>query len=132
MLYAMFALVVLTFVVMGLMGYVRMRSVSKGQVPARYYKLMQGADLPEVVIKTGRHFNNLFEVPVLFYAASILAIVMHVDNQSMVMLAWAFVICRLVHAIIHMTYNHPLHRLASFTVGCCVVLAMWVQLLLSA
>jgi hypothetical protein len=132
MLYAMFALVVLTFLMMALTGYVRMRSVSTGQVPARYYKLMQGAELPETVIKVGRHLNNLFEMPVLFYSAGILTIVLHQETFTMLALAWAFVVCRLLHAFIHITYNHPLHRLVAFTLGCCALLGMWIELLINA
>lgn len=132
MLYAMFALVVLTFLMVGLTGYVRMRSVSSGQVPARYYKLMQGAELPEHVIKIGRHFNNLFEMPVLFYCAGILSIVLHQDGPAMIALAWTFVAFRIVHAAIHITYNHPLHRLLAFTLSCCALLAMWIQLVVNA
>jgi hypothetical protein len=29
---------------------------------------MQGYDIPDIVAKTTRNFNNLFEVPTLFYA----------------------------------------------------------------
>lgn len=132
MLYAMFVLVLLTFLMMALTGYVRLRSVSTGQVPARYYKLMQGAELPETVIKVGRHLNNLFEMPILFYSAGILSIVLHLESPSMLAMAWTFVAFRLMHALIHITYNNPMHRLLAFTLSCCALLGMWIELLINA
>jgi hypothetical protein len=65
MLYAMFVLVILTMV---LTARVRIESVQSGTVPQSYYSLMEGHDIPDFVAKTTRNFNNLFEVPTLFYA----------------------------------------------------------------
>lgn len=132
MLYAMFVLVLLTFLMMALTGYVRLRSVNSGQVPARYYKLMQGAEPPETVVKVTRHLNNLFEMPILFYSAGILSIVLHLESLSMLAMAWTFVAFRLVHAVIHITYNNPMHRLLVFTLSCCALLGMWIELLIKA
>jgi hypothetical protein len=68
MLYAMFVLVILTMVIMVLTARVRIESVQSGTVPQSYYSLMEGHDIPDFVAKTTRNFNNLFEVPTLFYA----------------------------------------------------------------
>jgi hypothetical protein len=68
MLHAMFMLVILTTVIMVLTARTRIESVESGVVPQNYYSLMQGYDIPDIVAKTTRNFNNLFEVPTLFYA----------------------------------------------------------------
>jgi hypothetical protein len=68
MLHAMFMLVILTTVIMVLTARTRIESVESGVVPQDYYSLMQGYDIPDIVAKTTRNFNNLFEVPTLFYA----------------------------------------------------------------
>ena len=68
MLHAMFMLVILTTVIMVLTARVRIGSVKSGEVSQNYYSLMQGHDIPDFVAKTTRNFNNLFEVPTLFYA----------------------------------------------------------------
>ena len=46
----------------------RIGSVKNGVVPQNDYSLMEGHDIPDFVAKTTRNFNNLFDVPTLFYA----------------------------------------------------------------
>ena len=41
------------------------------------------------------------------------------------MLAWLFVLSRLVHAYIHTGTNYISHRFNTFAVGVVVLLAMW-------
>jgi hypothetical protein len=87
---------------------------------------MQGPDaVPDYAHLPARHFINLFEVPVLFYAVCLAAIFLHLSGSAMVFLAWGFVFCRVVQAFIHMTYNNVLHRMLAFFAGFAVVLAMW-------
>ena len=74
MLHAM--LVILTTVIMVLTARVRIGSVKSGEVPQNYYSLMQGHDIPDFVAKTTRNFNNLFEVPTLFYAGGAVYLVL--------------------------------------------------------
>lgn len=130
MLYPMAAMVLLTLII-GLMAVtVRIASVRSGAVKARYYKLMQGQEVPEAVIKTGRNFNNQFEVPTLFYLACTLHLIVGAVTPLALGLAWAFVVLRVIHSWIHIGYNHVLHRLAAFFAGFACVLALWVNLLI--
>lgn len=131
MIYAMAAMVLLATIVAFVTITTRMRSVKQGGVKARYYKLMQGQDVPEEVIKTGRNFNNQFEVPVLFYVVATLHVVLQVEHEVAIYLAWAFVFFRYLHAVIHLTYNHVLHRLLSFFAAFLSVLALWGHLLMT-
>ena len=72
MIYAMFAMVVLTFMV-GIVAVVtRVKSVKNGSVKIKYYRTMGGQEVPEQLTKSTRCFNNMFEVPVLFYVVSTL------------------------------------------------------------
>jgi hypothetical protein len=132
MIQAMAAMVLLTIIVALITVITRMKSVKAGDVRARYYKLMQGQEVPEIVIKTGRCFNNQFEVPVLFYAVAILHVVLNVQHDIAVYLAWGFVVFRYAHALIHLSYNHVLHRMLAFFVALLCVVALWVHLLLVA
>lgn len=131
MIYAMAAMVLLTTIIALITLTVRFRSVSKGEVRPRYYKLMQGQDVPEVVLKTSRNFNNQFEVPVLFYTVAILHIVLQTEHGVAQYLAWGFVLLRYLHALIHLTYNHVIHRMLSYFAGFFCVVALWVHLLLA-
>lgn len=111
MLYPMFMLVILTMVIMVLTARVRVRSVQTGKVPQSYYSLMEGHDIPDFVAKTTRNFNNLFDVPTLFYAGFAVYLALDQTGRIPVISAWVFVTARLLHSIIHLSYNNVLHRL---------------------
>ncbi len=132
MLYPMFMMVMLTFLIMLVTVRVRTGSVRRGEVPISYYALMEGDAVPEIVTKTTRQFNNLFQVPVLFYVGGVLYIAMEQSGQFAVNCAWAFVAARIVHSIIHLGYNNVLHRLLAFGFANLCVLAMWVAIVADA
>lgn len=128
--YPMFALVVLTFVVGFSLGASRLISVKKGLVDPRYYKLLSGYTPPENVVKLSRNFSNLLEMPLLFYVLGVLSVALNMSSPVMLALAWCFVGLRVVHSIIHVTYNHPKHRFYAFLVSCLTVLSMWIELMI--
>ncbi|PCI75084.1 MAG: hypothetical protein COB20_13660 [SAR86 cluster bacterium] len=132
MLYAMFMLVILTTVIMVLTARVRIGSVKSGEVPQSYYSLMDGHDIPDFVAKTTRNFNNLFEVPTLFYAAGAVYLALDQTAQLPVISAWIFVAARVMHSIIHLSYNNVLHRLVIFAIGNLSVLVMWLGIVNAA
>ncbi len=129
MIYPMFAMFVLTCLIGLLAVAVRINSVRNGSVRPRFYQLMQGQDVPELVTKTTRCINNMFEVPTLFYAVSVLYIAVGVNSDVAVGLAWCFVALRLLQAVIHLSYNHVLHRMVSFFLGLACLAGLWGILL---
>ncbi len=79
------------------------------------------------------NFRNLFELPVLFFAiCPALYVTGHVTAVQLG-LAWAFVLFRCAHSLIHVTYNRVLHRFRAYLLSMVCVFAMWaafaVQLL---
>lgn len=129
MIYPMFAMFVLTCLIGLLAVAVRINSVRNGSVRPRFYQLMQGQDVPELVTKTTRCINNMFEVPTIFYAVSVLYIAVGVNSDVAVGLAWCFVALRLLQAVIHLSYNHVLHRMVSFFLGLACLAGLWGILL---
>ena len=71
------------------------------------------------------NFRNLFEVPVLFFAICPVLYVTGSVTAVQVALAWAFVIGRCIHSLIHVTYNRVTHRFAAFILSTLCVFAMW-------
>lgn len=132
MLEPMFALVMLTFLIMVVTFRSRMSAVRAGKLPINYFALMQGQDLPDRVAKSTRNFNNLFEVPVLFYVGALAYLVMDLEASTPILCAWLFVAARVLHSIIHITYNNVLHRLIIFGLGNLCVLVMWITLMQAA
>ncbi len=72
------------------------------------------------------NFRNLFETPVLFYALVAIAVGLGYVPDWLVLGAWAYVGLRLVHSVIHCTYNRVMHRLAAFLPGFLLLVAMWL------
>ena len=124
MLYPLFAMVVLTFIVMLTTFITRVKLVKAGSVKLDFYKLFQGEEHERVRV-TSRHYTNIFEVPVLFYAASILAITLKIDCNVLPIVAWCFVGFRVIHSIIHLTYNKVHHRVMAFLASNVCVFGMW-------
>ncbi|MFC0677709.1 MAPEG family protein [Lysobacter korlensis] len=71
------------------------------------------------------NFRNLFELPVLFYMALVVAAVSGLVTPAVLLLAWAFVALRVVHSAIHCTYNKVMHRFYAYIAGWAVLVALW-------
>lgn len=74
------------------------------------------------------NFRNLFELPVLFYFALVVAALTAQVTPAVLGLAWAFVALRAVHSAIHCGYNKVMHRFWAFLLGAVALLALWLRL----
>ena len=128
MIYPMFAMVVLTAVVLVTLFRSRVIAVRQGLVPISYFGIYQGALEPEFTAKPARHFTNLFETPVLFYVACLAAMITQNAGLVMQALAWSYVAARVVHACVHLGSNRIRNRLRVYFFSCLVLLAMWIYL----
>lgn len=130
--YPMAAMVLLTAIVLTRMVLGRLAGVKRGDVDARYYKTWQGENTEtREMAANSRHFINLFENPVLFYAACITAMVTGQGSGAMVWLAWAYVACRVLHAFVHLGANRIPPRMRIYGASWVVLLAMWGTLVVS-
>jgi len=66
------------------------------------------------------------QVPLLFYVIVVLAWITKQADLIFVVMAWIFVLSRLVHTYIHTTSNHVPTRFNAFAVGVIVLLLMWI------
>jgi hypothetical protein len=71
-------------------------------------------------------FSNHFELPVLFYVLTILAYVTHHAGTLFVVLAWVFVIFRLLQAYVHVTNNKVRLRGIFFGISALALAIMWI------
>jgi len=129
--YPMFALVLLTFSVLVALFRARTRFVRQGAVDAAFFKTYQDGREPESSAQLARHFANLFEAPVLFYAVCLAAMVIGRSSAWMIGLAWLYVGLRVAHAWIHTGRNQLKHRIAAYFSSWAVLLLMWATLVLS-
>ncbi len=123
-------LFILTIFSILLMGYSRVTSVKKGLVKAGYFKVYQNkseAPLPETMVRYARHYNNLLELPVLFYVSCLVA--MHFQLSAVVeSWAWFFVLTRLLQSTVHLTSNFIPLRMLSFVLNIIALCGMWITL----
>lgn len=126
----MAAMVLLTFIVGCIAIKRRLGCVKKGELDAKYFRLMSGFEVPDSVTKSTRNFNNQFEVPLLFYVVGVLVVALNIESTVSIILAWLFVTFRYAHAYIHLTYNKIIHRLAAYWIALMCVLGLWINLLI--
>lgn len=129
LIYPLFGMFVLSAVILIVMFRARVRAVKSGQIKVGYFKTYESSNLPEDVIKTARHFSNLFETPILFYVICILGMIISVDSSLFVTLAWSYVVARAVHAYVHIGRNKLQIRMSVYTLGWFIMAAMWIILL---
>jgi hypothetical protein len=100
----LFVEVILTFLLWVGMATLRTRDVSTGAVRPEQIALHEPNWRPRT-LQFAYAFSNQFEIPVLFYVLTILAYVTHLAGLIFVILAWIFVIFRILHASVHVTSN---------------------------
>lgn len=123
---AALALVLLTFAVGARLLYCRVREMRMRRLhPQAVATSAQMAGRLEDV-RAADNFRNLFEVPVLFYALVGVAIGAGHVPEWLAAGAWLFVALRIVHSVIHCTYNRVMHRFAAFIGSFVVVVVLWV------
>ena len=124
-LYPMFALVLWTFFVGALQVRYTKRAVMEGLHP-NYFRHKLGYEPPHYLLSTCQHFSNLFEMPVLFYAGVIAVYVTGINNIGLLVLAWLYVVTRLLHSRQHLADRHLLKRRNTFFASYFVLLAFWL------
>ena len=125
----MCAMFTLTAGVWFLMAVVRNAVVLFGRASVAYFRDYRDANAPEEWIeRPARNFNNLMQVPALFYVAALTIIVSGKPDIAQVGLAWTFVGFRLAHSIIHITVNYVPLRFAFYASSCIVLAVMWTRL----
>jgi hypothetical protein len=120
-----FVQVALTFGLLLWMAYTRRSSLSRGEIKVRDMALGQSA-WPAKPQQASNCFDSQFQIPLLFYVLVVLAWITKQADLIFVVMAWIFVVSRLVHAYIHTTSNHVPTRFNAFALGVAVLLMMWI------
>jgi hypothetical protein len=126
--FPVFVQVLLTLGLLGNLGRMRAKAVKNREVKMREVALGQTEPWPEGARAAARSFQNQLEVPVLFYAWALSAMVLARVNLPIVVLAWLFVATRLAHAGVHTGSNKVSLRFQLFFAGVIVLTGAWVYL----
>ena len=106
----------------------RYSAVREDGLNPAYFKLNKGAKLPDYLAKVTQRFENLFEMPPLFYVSIILVLVLGFIDSGYVVLSWLYLLSRLAHAYLHTTANYISHRRNAFIVSAVVLILIWAKL----
>jgi hypothetical protein len=120
------ALAAWTFLVLLLIPFVRVRSVRRREISPNDFKFGESQAVPPNVSIPNRNYMNLLELPMLFYVVCLILYVTAGASRLAILVAWAYVELRVVHSLIHLTYNHVLHRLSAFTLSNIALVSLWV------
>ncbi len=119
------AQVLLTAVVWAWMYVTRLGAMlARGIAPQQLARRESHSVLAEVAGPSD-NLQNLFETPVLFYAGVLAVYVTGTVDGLLLGLAWAYVILRWLHSIIHVSYNRVTHRFAAYFLSTLVLWGFW-------
>ena len=121
----LFVEVLLTFGVMFGMMYFRTSTLRSGETRFEDISLRE-PNWPRRATQFGYAFANQFELPVLFYVLTILVIITHHADRLFVLLAWIFVLMRVLQAVVHVTNNNVRLRGAYYGVGALILFILWI------
>ena len=125
LLWPAFALVLLTFVVWLRMFFTRIGEMRRLRIHPQ--SVATSAQVAQRFVDTRAcdNFRNLFELPVLFYAALGVAFAMGALDRTTLVLAWLFVALRIAHSAIQCSYNRVMHRFGAYMAGGVALWALW-------
>ena len=120
-----FAMALLTFVVWWRMYLIRIAEMKRERIHPQ--SVATSAQMASRVFDTraADNFRNLFELPVLFYLALVVAALTSQITPAVLALAWGFAALRVVHSVIHCTYNKVMHRFYVYLAGGIALWTLW-------
>ena len=75
--------------------------------------------------QAAENFRILFEVPVLFYVLCVALVLNGGSTPGFVRAAWGYVALRVVHSLIHVTYNRVTHRFLVYVASTLLLFGAW-------
>ncbi len=82
-------------------------------------------------VQVADNFRNLFEVPVLFFALAAIALATGYVPGWLVICSWIYFALRVLHSVIHCTYNKVYHRFIIFLASFGLLVGMWIAFFVS-
>lgn len=117
------AQVALTYAIYALISRRRIAAIKAGDASVSQFRENQNEPPQSRFVRN--NLENQFELPMLFFAACIIAFVIGSAGLAMIALAWVFVLSRIGHAYVHVTTNRIRHRRPLFITGFLALAAMW-------
>ena len=88
--------------------------------------------VPADISGASNNFRNLFELPVIFYAVCLYLMASGQVDSFYANCAWAFLLLRCLHSLIHCSYNRVAHRFGVYILSALVLWVMVVRAFMAA
>lgn len=82
--------------------------------------------LPERVNQPSNNLKNLFELPLIFYIICLSATLLGLTDVGFIGLAWCYLGLRVLHSVIHCSFNHVLGRFCVYFLSGIV---LWIMVI---
>ena len=125
------AIYILYIALLGVMMFRRRKkAIIDGRIRVSYFKSYQ-EEFPYDLKVIQNHFENQFQVPVLFFITVLAIIQVKAESFVTVSLGTLFVLSRLLHSYIHLGRNNVIQRAFVFFSGVIILLLTWIFILVS-
>ena len=123
-----FGQVALTLVVWLWLYVTRLSTMYKKKMDPEVLRDESGYVQLKEVVNPSDNFENLFEMPVLFFALGAFVVLTGKSDAVFGIAMWGFVWLRALHSIIHCTYNRITHRFAAYFLSSLLLWGLWIRL----
>tara|TARA_Y100000589_G_C27104653_1_gene609561 strand:- start:460 stop:879 length:420 start_codon:yes stop_codon:yes gene_type:complete len=108
------------------------RNLKNKEIKLSQFRLYEG-EFPDQLWSARYQFQNMFEIPILFYILCILHIILNNYSQLDVYLAWGFVFFRVLHFFIRLQNQRDLNirpRTYTFILSLVCLTIGWIKLII--
>ena len=127
-----FAMVLVVAIVALLMVGLRNVAALRGQVATHYYLTYSGPSPADWIERPARAFNNLMQLPTLFYVVCVLILITGRVDRAQLAYAWVFVALRALHAAVYLASNSLPYRFGPWLMGLITLLVIWTRFAIEA
>ena len=108
-------------------SYIKNEDINLGQ-----FRIYEG-DFPDKLWSARQQYQNMFEIPILFYLLCSLNIIFNNYSQFDIILSWGFVLSRVIHFFIRLKNQKDINiipRTIVFVLGLLFLSIGWINFLL--
>ena len=108
-------------------SYIKNEDINLGQ-----FRIYEG-DFPDKLWSARQQYQNMFEIPILFYLLCLLNIIFNNYSQFDIILSWSFVFSRVIHFFIRLKNQKDINiipRTIVFVLGLLFLSIGWINFLL--
>ena len=130
-LYPVIAMAWWTLSILMLIPYRRFKAIKAKELTPKDFTLGESSNVRPFVALANRNYMNLLEAPLIFYVVCLTMYITDHVTQTALILAWCYVVIRVMHSIVHVTYNNLRHRLLCFASSNIILIALLASLTVS-